>query len=133
MKKILLSLLTLASSAYATDSVLVFNELQYHPANELTETEWVELRSLQAVDVDISGWRIDGGIDYTFPAGTIMPGGGSIVVAAVVGSGAEAEDDQSVGGDMDEATVDDETRREYLERYGASEHTKRKRRRSSNR
>ena len=82
LKKILTSLI-LATASYAADSVLVFNELQYHPANELAETEWVELRSLQAVDVDISGWRIDGGIDYTFPAGTIMPGGGYIVVAAV--------------------------------------------------
>ncbi len=82
LKKILAPLI-LATASYAADSVLVFNELQYHPANELTETEWVELRSLQAVDVDISGWRIDGGIDYTFPAGTIMPGGGYIVVAAV--------------------------------------------------
>ena len=85
MKKLLLPLLALALNASAADSVLIFNELQYHPANELTETEWVELRSLQGVDVDISGWRIDGGIDYTFPAGTIMPGGGYIVIAAVPG------------------------------------------------
>ena len=83
MKSFLTTLFALALSASAADSVLVFNELQYHPANELTQTEWVELRSLQAVDVDISGWRIDGGIDYTFPAGTVMPGGGHIVIAAV--------------------------------------------------
>ena len=85
LKKLLLPLLALTLRASAADSVLIFNELQYHPANELTETEWVELRSLQGVDVDISGWRIDGGIDFTFPAGTIMPGGGYIVIAAVPG------------------------------------------------
>ena len=85
LNKSLLTLFAFTLCASAADSVLVFNELQYHPANELTQTEWVELRSLQGVDVDISGWRIDGGIDYTFPAGTIMPGGGYIVVAAVPG------------------------------------------------
>ncbi len=85
LNKSLLALFVSTLCASAADSVLVFNELQYHPANELTQTEWVELRSLQAVDVDISGWRIDGGIDYTFPAGTIMPGGGYVVVAAVPG------------------------------------------------
>ena len=74
-----------AFTAFGGDSVLVFNEVQYHPANELTQTEWVELRSLQAVDVDIGGWRIEGGIDYTFPNGTVMPGLGYLVVAAVPG------------------------------------------------
>ncbi len=71
--------------ASAQDSVLVFNELNYHPANEATQTEWVELRSLQAVDVDIGSWRIEGGIEYTFPEGTVMPGLGYLVVAATPG------------------------------------------------
>ena len=74
-----------ALRAFAQDSVLVFNELHYHPANEATQTEWVELRSLQAVDVDIAGWRIEGGIAYTFPAGAVMPGLGYVVIAATPG------------------------------------------------
>ena len=65
--------------------MLVFNELQYHPPDETTQTEWVELRSLHGVNVDISGWRIEGGIDFTFPAGTIVNGGGYVVVAAAPG------------------------------------------------
>ncbi len=67
----------------AADSVLIINEVQYHPADEVAETEWIELRSLQGVDVDIGGWSISGGIDYTFPGGTTMPGGGYLVLAAV--------------------------------------------------
>jgi hypothetical protein len=121
-KKLLLPLFALSIEATAADSVLVFNELQYHPANELTQTEWVELRSLQAVDVDISGWKIDGGIDFTFPAGTIVPGGGHIVVAAVPGqiagafgpfSGALANSGETIrlknlnGRIMDEVTYSD--------------------------
>ena len=83
MKNLLFALLSTTACAVAADSVLVFNEVHYHPVDEFTQTEWIELRSLQAVDVDISGWRIDGGIDYTFPAGTIMQGGGYIVIAAI--------------------------------------------------
>lgn len=75
-------LLIWAGIARGGDSVLVFNEVHYHPANEATQTEWVELRSLQAVDVDIGKWRIEGGIDFTFPEGTVMPGLGYLVVAA---------------------------------------------------
>ncbi len=74
-----------AASCFGGDSVLVFNELNYHPANESTQTEWLELRSLQAVDVDIGAWKIAGGIDYTFPEGTVMPGLGYLVVAATPG------------------------------------------------
>ncbi|MGV3533639.1 MAG: lamin tail domain-containing protein, partial [Chthoniobacteraceae bacterium] len=85
LRFILLVSLLLGITARGADSVLVFNEIHYHPANEAAETEWVELRSLQGVDVDISGWRIEGGIQYTFPAGTVMPGGGHVVIAAVPG------------------------------------------------
>ncbi|HEX2750562.1 MAG TPA: lamin tail domain-containing protein, partial [Verrucomicrobiales bacterium] len=64
------------------DSVLVFNEIHYHPVDEAAGAEWVELRSLQGVDVDISGWRLEGGIDFQFPAGTIAKGRKFILVAA---------------------------------------------------
>lgn len=83
----LLSCLLLLSvcAGRSQDSVLIINEIHYHPFDELTQTEWVEVRSLQAVDVDIAGWRIEGGIDYTFPAGTVMPGLGYLVIAKVPG------------------------------------------------
>jgi hypothetical protein len=76
---VLPALLFTALFARAADSVLVFNEIQYHPL--AGQTEWIELRSLQGVDVHIGGWRIEGGVDFTFPANTIMPGGGHIVIA----------------------------------------------------
>lgn len=75
----------LAAPGRGQDSALIFNEIQYHPANELAETEWIELRSLQAVDVDIGGWRIEGGINFTFPNNYVMPGGGYLVIAAIPG------------------------------------------------
>ncbi|MGI9244192.1 MAG: lamin tail domain-containing protein, partial [Verrucomicrobiales bacterium] len=65
----------------AADSVVVFNEINYHPADELNETEWVELRSLMGVDVDMSGWSIDGGVEFVFPEGTVLPGHGYLLIA----------------------------------------------------
>ncbi|MEJ6567770.1 MAG: lamin tail domain-containing protein, partial [Akkermansiaceae bacterium] len=70
-------------NAYASaDSVIVFNEIHYHPADEVNETEWFELRSLMGVDVDISGWAIDRGVAFDFPEGTIVPGHGYLIIAA---------------------------------------------------
>jgi len=75
-------MLCLAASLRA-DVTVVFNEVMYHPAqiNE-AEFEWVELRNQMAVDMDISGWSIAGGIECIFPAETVIPGRGFLVVAA---------------------------------------------------
>src|SRR2546423_15720752 len=63
------------------DATVVFNEVMYHPATNEAQLEWVELHSLMSVDMDISGWSLANGIDYTFAEGTIVPGGGYLVVA----------------------------------------------------
>ena len=63
------------------DSVIVFNEVMYHPATNETALEWVELHNQNAVDVDVGDWRLTGGIDYVFPGGTVIRGGGYLVVA----------------------------------------------------
>src|SRR6185369_8666601 len=84
MKKLLLFASLLAgclTSALRADTVVVFNEIMYHPATNEAALEWVELRNQMAVDVDISGWSIGGGIQYTFPSNSIVRGGGFVVVA----------------------------------------------------
>ena len=84
--RLVLVFLALATlSARAFDSVVVINELQYHPANESAETEWVELRSLHGVDVNLSNWSLAGEIEFTFSEGTVLPGGGYLVVAKTPG------------------------------------------------
>ena len=52
------------------DSAVVFNEIMYHPAgtNEAA-LEWVELHNQHAVDIDMSRWRLDSGIDFDFAEG----------------------------------------------------------------
>lgn len=57
-------------SRFVLDAVVVFNELNYHPADSTPNLEWVELHNQQSVDVDMSGWSIGGGINYTFAEGT---------------------------------------------------------------
>src|SRR5688572_20176740 len=65
------------------DSAVVFNEIMYHPAgtNEAA-LEWVEFHNQHAVDIDISGWRLDSGIDFDFAEGTVIRAGGYLVVAS---------------------------------------------------
>ncbi len=62
------------------DSIVVFNEVMYNPGQATTQA-WVELYNQQAIDVDISSWSIQGGIEYVFPEGTFISGRGYVVVA----------------------------------------------------
>jgi len=64
------------------DSVVVFNEVMYHPFENELNLEWIELHNQMAVDVDLSGWFISDGVFFQFPEGTIVEGGDYIVVAS---------------------------------------------------
>ena len=74
--------LLLAAAGARADSVVVFNELMYHPATNEAASEWVELHNQMAVPVDLSGWSLAGGINYQFAEGTVLAGSGYLVVAA---------------------------------------------------
>ena len=64
------------------DSTVVFNEIMYHPPGDEASLEWIELHSQMAVDMDLTGWLIGNGVFFEFPAGTILRGGGYLVVAS---------------------------------------------------
>ena len=58
---------------------LVFSEIMYHPAR--TNLAFVEIFNSRGEPQDLSGYQLSGDISYTFPPGTMLPGGGFVVVA----------------------------------------------------
>jgi len=85
MRRILFLGLALYSSFLAAaraDSVVVFNEIMYHPATNEPVMEWVELYNQFAVDVDLTGWSVTGGINFDFPSNTVMKGRSFLLIAA---------------------------------------------------
>jgi len=74
---------------------IVISEIMYHPIEEaefnkrgkpvldLSEDvhEFIELHNFSRETVALDNWRISGGIDYAFPAGTKVESGGYLVVA----------------------------------------------------
>src|SRR6266581_1264194 len=77
---LLLALLCPGATVLA-DSTVVFNEIMYHPASNEPALEWLELHNQMAVNMDLSGWSLDGGVQFKFAEGTVVPGGGYIVAA----------------------------------------------------
>ncbi len=62
---------------------LTFSEIMYHPAPNADglRTEFIELNNSNPFFEDISGWRLTGDIDYTFPSNTVIQGNSFLVVA----------------------------------------------------
>ncbi len=78
-----------APVAFATVLVLctaraeiVINEIHYHPMERGPELEFIELVNTGPDTVDLSGWRFEEGIDYTFPDKVSIPAGALLVIAA---------------------------------------------------
>ena len=65
----------------AIDSIVVFNELHYHPEGNNHSFEFIELYNQNSVNVDLTGWKLTGGVDYSFTENTIIEGGSFIVIA----------------------------------------------------
>lgn len=62
-------------------STIVINEVHYHPPDNTRREEFIELYNPSVSDIDVSLWRLNGGIDFTIPPGNVIPGGGFLVLA----------------------------------------------------
>ena len=65
----------------AIDSIVVFKEINYHPTENNHALEFIELYNQNSVNVDLTGWELTGGVDYSFPENTIIEGGSFLVIA----------------------------------------------------
>lgn len=69
-----------------TNAVIQFGAIEFNPASGRQSQEYVELRNANTYAVDISGWQLDGAIQFTFRGGTVIPAGGSLYVSPDVKS-----------------------------------------------
>jgi hypothetical protein len=88
--------------------VLAISEIMYHPVGEQTAQdlhEFVEIHNPGRAAVALAGWRLGGGVRFTFPAGASLAPGGYLVVAkhraSLLAVGAYALDPARVVGDYD--------------------------------
>jgi hypothetical protein len=63
---------------------MVISEIMYHPSDrpDGRNLEYIELYNARSVFEDLSGWRLSGSVDYTFPAGFSLQAGEFVVIAA---------------------------------------------------
>jgi hypothetical protein len=77
-------LLAACISCAVAPAAVVINEILYRPAGtpENPALEFVELHNTGPAPVNLANWKLDKGVNFTFAAGTSIPVGGYLVVAA---------------------------------------------------
>lgn len=66
--------------------MLVVSEISYRPPDPHGEAEFIELRNIGTQALDLAGATFTEGIDFTFPAGTTLPGGARVLVVKNTGA-----------------------------------------------
>lgn len=67
--------------AQPTNATLTISGWDYNPASGNQDEEYVKLSNLNSYAVDISDWVLDGGIQFQFQKGTVVPANSSIYVS----------------------------------------------------
>ena len=68
---------------------LIINEINYHSSATFDPGDWVEVFNPHPYPLDITNWKLRDEVDtheFIFPAGTILPPGGFLVVAEIITS-----------------------------------------------
>ncbi len=65
---------------------LQFTGLDYNPASNNQDQEYIKLTNPHAVALDVSGWQLSGGVTFVFPGGTVVPAGESLHVSPATGA-----------------------------------------------
>jgi hypothetical protein len=64
----------------STQPVINFGVIEANPASGNQDQEYVQLLNPNSFAVDISDWRLTGGVEHTFHGGTVLPPYGAIYV-----------------------------------------------------
>lgn len=63
---------------------IIFSEIMYHskPRSDGRSMDFVEIYNAEPIFIDMTGWKIAGGIDFTFPVGFQIGAGQFVVIAS---------------------------------------------------
>lgn len=65
----------------AADPQINIGTVEFNPPSYNQDEEYIELVNNNSYAVDVSGWRIGGGVEFTFQAGTVIPADTSLYVS----------------------------------------------------
>src|SRR5436190_23716928 len=67
------SAFTLLAGSFASRAQdVVINEIMYHPSSQNPREEYIELFNRTTTNVNLGGWQLKGGVNFTFPINTVI-------------------------------------------------------------
>ncbi len=78
----LLTLLFSLLAVYGLHGQVVINEIMFHPSSQNPREEYIEIFNTTATNVNLSGWRLTKGVDFTIPTNTVIGPAKYLVIAA---------------------------------------------------
>jgi hypothetical protein len=79
---LLTALLSMAATHAAFGTNVIINEIMYFPASGNLRESYIELYNADTVAADLSGWAFTKGLQFSFPANTLLAPKAYLVVAA---------------------------------------------------
>lgn len=79
LKRLVLRLPSLLLSATVAFGGVVINEVMYHPPDDRDDLQFIELHNPDATAVALKDWSFTKGVQFTFPAVTLPPGGYAVI------------------------------------------------------
>ena len=64
-----------------SDAVVNFAQIESSPVSGNQDEEFIELSNPNNYAVDMSGWTMSGGVEFTLPPGTVIPGNGNLYLS----------------------------------------------------
>jgi len=71
----------LIPNAQPANPAINFGSFEYNPPSGNQDEEYIQLINPNSYAVDISGWKLAGGVEHTFLPGTVIVAGGSLYVS----------------------------------------------------
>lgn len=72
---------SLIPAAQPANPAVVITAADFNPASHNQDHEYIQLTNSEATEIDVSGWSLSGGVDFTFAQGTVIERGGSLYVS----------------------------------------------------
>ncbi len=72
---------TLIPPQQSSGLVINFGAIQSNPSSGIQDEEFIELTNPNNEAVDLSGWTISGGVEFTLPPGTVIPSNGNLYLS----------------------------------------------------
>ena len=73
-------------AAQMTPRTIQFGEIDANPISGDQDEEFIQLVNTNSTSVDLSGWRLAGGVRYTLKPGVVIPSGGALYLSPNVTS-----------------------------------------------